>query len=144
MFLMQASDSLADVSGYYQEDHGCKIMKAAASLVALCNQSINSAINVNLSSQSLQLDCNQGNHSVVKTTIDSTIYKTINLFLQCKYAQKVHIHDSNYDYENNLLCGIIILVAKNFCSINVGLSVLQLPYCPRQSAHPHASAHLPI
>ena len=37
MLLMQASDSLTDVNGYYQQDHGCKIMKAAASLVASCN-----------------------------------------------------------------------------------------------------------
>ena len=35
MLLMPAAgDLLTDVSGYYQQDHGCKMIKAAASLVA--------------------------------------------------------------------------------------------------------------
>ena len=37
MRLMQARDSLTNVSGYYQEVHGSKINKAVASLVAACN-----------------------------------------------------------------------------------------------------------
>ena len=35
--VMQAGNSLTDVSGYYQQDHGSKIIKVAASLVALLN-----------------------------------------------------------------------------------------------------------
>ena len=46
---MQAGDSFADVCGYY---HGCKMIRAAASLVDLF----------------LQFVCNQGNHTVVKIT----------------------------------------------------------------------------
>ena len=30
---IQARDSLADVSGYYQQDHGCKVVKTAGSLL---------------------------------------------------------------------------------------------------------------
>ena len=37
-------DALTDVSGYYQQDHGCKIIKAATSLIALCNQSNHSVV----------------------------------------------------------------------------------------------------
>ena len=44
MHTYNARDALTDVSGYYQQDHGCKIIKAATSLIALCNQSNHSVV----------------------------------------------------------------------------------------------------
>ena len=38
MHTYNASNSKTDVSGYYQQDHGCKIIQAVASVIALHTQ----------------------------------------------------------------------------------------------------------
>ena len=37
MLLMQAGDSLIDISGYYQQDCGCKMIRAAGCLIQLAS-----------------------------------------------------------------------------------------------------------
>ena len=54
----------------YLEDHGCRMVCEASSMVSYAISKIH-----NTQPLSSQLVCNQGNHSVVKTT---------NLFLQCR------------------------------------------------------------
>ena len=61
---MQPGDSLTDISGYCQQDCGCKMIRAGGCLILLASNT-----KINLSQpQTLQFDCNQGNHSVVKAT----------------------------------------------------------------------------
>ena len=51
-------------SGYYLQDHGCNMVWEDSPVVVLCNQQ-NLKKNITMS---LQLVCNQGNHSVIKVT----------------------------------------------------------------------------
>ena len=79
---IQAGDSLTNVSGHYisMQDKSCKIIRVAVYLVVLCNIVSNTEVNLCLFNLvprrmnslgtrllSLQLGCNQDNHSMVKT-----------------------------------------------------------------------------
>ena len=59
MLLMQAGDSLTDASGHYRQDHGCKMIRTAASLHGCLVQLVS---NNKGNPLSLHLLCNQGNH----------------------------------------------------------------------------------
>ena len=69
------------VRGYYQQDSGCKMIRAAVDLSGCLVQLVS---NTKINPHSFQHDCKQGSHSVVKTT---------NLLLQCMIVQTdLHSH----------------------------------------------------
>ena len=92
MLLMQAGDSLTDISGYCQQDCGCKMIRAGGCLIQLASNT-----KLNLSQpQTLQFDCNQGNHSVVKATnLHIGFYLYLSGCMMCNYYHGTKLFRQN-------------------------------------------------